>query len=125
MSVDNLGLQSVGLMRRQTDEEFETIISKCNSMEQLRLAAKNKPELKEKLADSTEPVNIMLSDITTCLKWNEVPLAVQSSATEQEITELWEVIKEIDPTLEFDKSIENIPWKNIQNQWSLLPIVGK
>ena len=109
MSVDNLGLQSVGLMRRQTDEEFETTISKCNGMEQLRLAAKNKPELKEKLADSTEPVNIMLSDITTCLKWNEVPLAVQSSATEQEITELWEVIKEIDPTLEFDKSIENIP----------------
>jgi len=43
----------------------------------------------------------MVSDIITCLKWNELLLAVQSSANEQEITELWKVIKENDPTLLF------------------------
>ena len=44
----NLGLRSVGLMRQQTDEESEAIISKCNNMEQLRQAAKRKPALEEK-----------------------------------------------------------------------------
>jgi len=39
MSVVNLGLQSVGLMRQQTDEKSEALISKCNSMEQLRQVA--------------------------------------------------------------------------------------
>ena len=103
MSVVNLGLQSVGLMRQQTDEEFEAIISKCNSMEQLRQAAKRKPALKEKVLDSIEPVKIMLSDIITRLQWNEIPLEVHSSATETEIREQWETVKEIDSTLVFDK----------------------
>jgi len=88
MSVVNLGLQSVGLMKQQADEEFETIISKCNSTEQLRSAAKNKPELKLKLADSIEPAKITLLDIITRLKWNGVPLEVHNSTTEIEIKEL-------------------------------------
>jgi len=75
-------------------------------MDQVREAAKNKPELKEKLVDSIETVeDYIVSDIITHLKWNEVPqLVVESSATEQEITELWKVIKENDTTLVFDKS---------------------
>jgi len=103
MSVINLGLQSVGLMRQETDEEFEAIIGKYNTMEQLRQAAKKKPELKEKVLDSIEPIKIMLSDIITRLQWNKVPLEVQSSATETQIRELWETAKEIDSTLVFDK----------------------
>jgi len=72
-------------------------------MGQLRSAAKSKPELKLKLFDSIEPVKIMLSDIITKLKWNGVPLEVQSSSTEIEIKELWETVMEIDSTLTFDK----------------------
>lgn len=50
MSMVNLSLQSVGLMIQQTGKEFETIVSKCNSMQQLRQAAKSKLKLKQKLA---------------------------------------------------------------------------
>ena len=103
MSLVNLELQSVGLMRQQTEEEYEAIINKCNNMEQLRHAAKSKPEVKEKLLDSIEPVKIMLSDIFTQLKWNERTLEVHNSATENEIQEFWEIVKEIDSTLLFDK----------------------
>jgi len=42
----------------------------------------------------------MLSDIIT---WNKVLLEVHSSATEIEIKELWEMVREIDSTLMFDK----------------------
>ena len=103
MSLVNLGLQSVELMRQQTEEEYEAIINKCNNMEQLRHAAKSKPEVKEKLLDSIEPVKIMLSDIFTRLKWNKRTLEVHNSANENEIQEFWETVKEIDSTLVFDK----------------------
>ena len=95
MSVVNLGLQSVGLMWQQTNEEFETIISKCNSMEQLRQAAKRNPALKEKVLDSIEPVKIMLTDIITRLQWNKIPIEVHSSATEIDIREVWKTVEEI------------------------------
>ena len=106
MSIVNLGLQSVGLMRQQIDEEFEEIISKCNSMDQLRQAAKRKSELEEKVLDSMEPVKIMLSDIITRLQWNGIPLEVHNSATKTQIREQWETVKEIDSTLLFDKSTD-------------------
>ena len=70
-------------MRQQTEEEFEAIISKCNSMEQLRQAAKRKPALKEKVLNSIESVKIMLSDIITRLQWNEIPLKCTAQLLKQ------------------------------------------
>ena len=45
MSILNLGFQSIGLMRKQVEEKFESTISKCNNMKQLRAATEKKPEL--------------------------------------------------------------------------------
>ena len=90
-------------MRQQPDEECGALISKCNSMEQFRQAAKRSAGLQGKILDSIEPVKIMLSDIINRLQWNKVPLKVQSPATETQIRELWETVKEIDSTLVFDK----------------------
>ena len=102
MSVVNLGLQSVGLMRQQTDEECEALITKCNSMEHLRQAAKRRPELQGKVLDSIVPIKIMLSDIINRLQWNKYHLKC-SPGTVTQIRELWQTVKEIDSTLVFHK----------------------
>lgn len=45
MSILNLGFQSIGLLRRQAEEDLESIISKCNNMKQMRAAAAKEPIL--------------------------------------------------------------------------------
>ena len=39
MPVLNIGLQSVGVMRKEMSDECETIMKSCNSMEDIRKAA--------------------------------------------------------------------------------------
>ncbi len=39
MSLLNLGLQSIGVMRQEMSEENEKLIKNCNSMEEIRNAA--------------------------------------------------------------------------------------
>ena len=64
-SVLNLGMQSVGLARRQLEEEVETEIQRCTTTSQVRELAVKKPSIKESLLDSVSPVKVTLADI-----WN-------------------------------------------------------
>ena len=52
MSVLNLGLQSIGIVRRWMDEEKVAVISNCNSVSEIQKAAKYNPSLQELLLDS-------------------------------------------------------------------------
>ena len=61
MSILNLGMQSVGLARRQLDEEVEAELQRCSSMSQIRELALKKPSIKESLLDSVSPVKVTLS----------------------------------------------------------------
>ena len=56
MSLLNMGLQSVGLMRRKMSDKDEAAISACNSLNELRQVASKHPRLKESCIDSIEPV---------------------------------------------------------------------
>ena len=47
MSIFNLGLQSVGLMREKQDEDFEKAADKCKNMSDLCAAANKSPEFKD------------------------------------------------------------------------------
>ncbi|PKC16321.1 hypothetical protein RhiirA5_407139 [Rhizophagus irregularis] len=49
MSILNLGLQCVGLMCQEMDVELEEIMSKCNSMNDIRKMAEKTSSLKEEL----------------------------------------------------------------------------
>ncbi len=62
MSIVNLGLQCVGLMRGKMSDEHEEAISHCNTLSQLRQAAKNKPELVPAILDSIDSTKILLSE---------------------------------------------------------------
>ena len=57
MSILNLGLQSVGLMRTQGSERAEQKLS------QIRAAVVDDSSLADEISDSIEPVKILLSDI--------------------------------------------------------------
>jgi hypothetical protein len=52
MSILNLELQCVGLMRQEMDVESEEIMSQCNSMNDIRKAAEKAPSLKENLKNT-------------------------------------------------------------------------
>ena len=54
----NIGLQSIGLMRSTMPEEFEKLMSHCNSMDAIRREAEMNPKLQEALCDSLESVNV-------------------------------------------------------------------
>lgn len=61
MSILNLALHSVGLMRAHMSPEYETVIKSCTTMKAIREAAELHPALREALLDSIEPVKALLS----------------------------------------------------------------
>lgn len=99
MSILNLGFQSIGLMRKQVEEELESTITKCNNVKQMRTAAEKDPALVDAVRDSMEPVKILLSDIIHRLKLNGKYFQVFSAASELEIKEVWNTLHSIDSTL--------------------------
>jgi hypothetical protein len=63
MSILNLRLQSVGLMRTEMNNESERLMSKCGTINEIRNTAKENPTLKDDLIASLQtPINLV-SDV--------------------------------------------------------------
>ena len=89
MSVLNLGLQSIGLVRELVDrDEVEQQVSRCN-MSQVRELASKKPFIKEALIDSMAPVKVTLTDIAQRLELKGEKFVVRSAALPYDIVEVW------------------------------------
>ena len=58
ISILNLGLQSVRLMRAECTESAEQALKNCNSLKQIRAAVVQQQSLASEIADSIEPVKI-------------------------------------------------------------------
>ena len=71
MSILNIGLQGVGLMRKEMGERTKSELSKCNNVAQVRAATEKMPELATEIKDSIEPVKVLLSDVISRLKLKE------------------------------------------------------
>ncbi|XP_065883057.1 uncharacterized protein [Dysidea avara] len=97
MSLLNLGLQCVGMMRREGSESFEREMAQCGNMKAIRKAGDKREGFKGDLEDSVEPVKGLLSQIFQRLKLKEKDVNCISPATDTEITEMWEELKSIDP----------------------------
>ena len=95
MSILNLALHSVGLMRARMSAESETAIKSCTSMKAIREAAEQHPALREALLDSIEPVKALLSALFLRLKLKD-PFSVFSAATTAEIDCFWDTILKVD-----------------------------
>ena len=68
MSTVNMGMQCVGLMRKQGSEAQ---VGKCSSLADMRKAAAKHPNFKEDTLDSISSVKILLSDLFQRLKLKE------------------------------------------------------
>ena len=99
MSIVNIGLQSVGMMRKEAPAEIEVLLSKCNNRKQLRKVAEDNADVVSEVADSIAPVKILLSEITRRLELKQLPFGVFHAATEEEISEVWKSLHRIDSAL--------------------------
>ena len=107
MSIVNLGLQCIGLMRAKMGEDFEWAISNCNNLEQIRKATATQ---KEQVASTLKPAVNLLHDIIKRLELKGRVFELYDAATEEEIDEFWAVLLQIDKTL----TRENLTKKNVQ-----------
>ena len=98
MSILNLALQGVGIVRAKTTLEDQ--LQKCKNMKQIRELAQSVDCLKEAVLDSLERPKSLLSGLFGRLELKEEPFSVFSAATQKDILSLWESVKQIDSSLE-------------------------
>lgn len=96
MSILNLALQSVGVMRAKMDEMAEFKLKSINSLADLRNAATKIPGLQEKYLQSMEPVKELLNGRFSRLALKGKSFSTTTSATADEIQELFDVIHSVD-----------------------------
>ena len=106
MSLLNMGLQSVGLMRKEMSTEDESIISGCNSLAALRHAAERNPHIREVCVDSIEPVKILLHDVFGRISLKGKVIEGFSVATEQDIAEFEKGLLEVDETVTIGEKLK-------------------
>jgi len=112
MSILNLALNCVGLMRREMSQEFENYIKSCNTMNNIRASAVKHEGLHEAFADSLEPVKILLSGLFSRLSLKGKQFKIFQAATDEEISVLWGFIRAIDGSIgEDDKSAADLKGK--------------
>ena len=99
MSLLNLALQGVGLMRKEMPAQFEIAISSCKSVKDIRTACSNHPGLKKAIVMSTEPVKILLQSLFVRLEQKEKPFQVFHSSSSSELDEFWDVVLQVESTL--------------------------
>ena len=106
MSVINLGLQCIGMMRTAGSIEFEKAIKNANSLKVLRKATEenHRDDVKASLSS---PLNL-LKTITERLELKEKPFSVFDSATDDEITAFWEVLNLIDDSLTINDTSKSV-----------------
>ena len=99
MSTLNLGLQTVGLMRREGSEDFEDDAKKCNSLRDFRAMAGRKPEFSSNISDSLSQPKVLLSQIFPRLKLKDENFVVWNAASTAMIEAMWSLQQEVEPTL--------------------------
>ena len=110
MSIINIALQAVGLMRASMSEELEKKLSGRNSVKQIREACESCLELKDAVNDSMQPVKSLLESLFIRLKLKQQPFKVFHAASSAEIESLWSQILRIDSQLlREDRSAKVLP----------------
>ena len=88
MSIVNLGLQCVGLMRQQMSDKDEAMVASYNNTSQLRHVREKKPVVIQAISDSIAPVKTLLSNVLQRLKLHDKQFHVFSAALEDDLKEL-------------------------------------
>jgi len=107
MSILNLGLQCIGLMRKEMISEFEELMNKCNSMADIRRLAEEKSQLKLELSNSLAPTIDLMENIFERLNLKDEPFSTYKAASENEIEELWNSLLTVDENLSINDRTKN------------------
>ncbi|KAL5012660.1 hypothetical protein ScPMuIL_011211 [Solemya velum] len=89
MSILNLALQAVGLMRAAASGECERKMKSANGLGQLRELAQSNPEMRQEMVDSIEPVKTLLTQMFQRLKLKDRPFKCFSAASDADLADLW------------------------------------
>lgn len=96
MSIVNIGLQCVGMMRQKMSEEFESSIINCNNIQQLRQACVSNEDIFQ--SSLAAPIGL-LHEIMQRLELKGEVFEIYHAATEDEITEFWSTLLLIESKL--------------------------
>ena len=96
MSIVNVGLQCVGMMRRECSKDFEAAIKKCNNLNQLR---KSVSLFKEEVKSTLQPPIELLSNILEHLKLKDDIFQVFESYDDNKLDVVWEILEQVDSSL--------------------------
>ena len=101
MSLLNLGLQTVGVMRQEMPKGFEKQIGNANSMSDIRSKINQNNALKNEIEASIKPSTDLLGSVLGRLSWKGKPMKMQEPASELEIDNLFGILQQLEPA--FDK----------------------
>ncbi|XP_070535223.1 uncharacterized protein [Ptychodera flava] len=96
MLILNICLQALGIMPKEMSADSEKLLERCNSMKDIREAAKKSPQLKADVIESLQQPESLISSIVQQLEPKDEKFNTYQSATKQEITELLNHIHQID-----------------------------
>ena len=101
MSIINMGLQCVGVMRSAMTDTDEAQIAGCNSLSVLRSQAKRQPDIIPAIKESVEPAKLLLYDIFERLVLQGQNFKTFSAASDEMMREMWSELSHVDPLLEY------------------------
>ena len=113
MSILNLGLQSVGIMREET-ENYEQLLKSANSLTAIRKLAEEDPAVEEEVIASVQPMIEMLEKIFMRLTLGENHLQTFKAVSSDVLNDSVDILKRIDPhfdpltILDSKKSLKHI-----------------
>ena len=107
MSLLNIGLQSVGLVRNAIeDQDLERKLTMCSNMSEIRQLAEKEPSIKDGLKKSLQPVKDLIEDVFSRLSLKDEPFQIFQAASDEEIDSIWEELRVIDATVTRDDTTQ-------------------
>ena len=101
MSILNIGLQSVGLMRDESPHrDIEAGLKKCNSMKEIRSFAEKEPDVEKEVIDSVKGVKDLLGQVFSKLSLKGKHFKIFEAAKQNELDDLFAELSKIDPTVD-------------------------
>ncbi len=100
MSLLNIGLQAVGIMREKQSDQFEAILKSANSTEDIRKIATKADNFKEEFISSLLPPIELIKSTFSGLELKGVPVKSLEAASEEDIERLFAKIITVDSSVQ-------------------------
>ena len=102
MSILNIALQGIGLVRNEMTEEIENEFRKCSGTKDVRKLTESNEVVKDEVLNSVKGSIDLTKFLFQRLKLKEKPFYTQDPVRDEEIDLLWEEILKIENSLKTD-----------------------